>query len=106
MTNMSPDEALVAGSHVAQLEVPSEADVQYMREWMDDDGNGRHTALTSADHRIWDTTPINDMVAICAREYPDLISTWITEKAVAWYHRKFGKRFTKVRDLETVQSLY
>lgn len=87
----------MSSSHIAQLEVPSEADIQYMREWMDDDGNGRHTALTSADHKIWDSTPINDLVALCAREYPDPISTWFTEKAVAWYHRKVGKRFTKAR---------
>lgn len=64
---------------------------------MEDDGNGRHTALTSADYGIWDSTPANDMVALCAREYPDPISTWITEKAVAWYHEKVGKRFTKAR---------
>lgn len=63
---------------------------------MSDTDDEKHLGLASADANIWDTTPLEDMVAVCAREHADPISSWLFEKALGWYNDKGGYRFAKV----------
>jgi len=94
----SQDEATLSGSKTAQLQMPSKEESEHMQKWMMDDGNGTHTEIVSCDRRIWQDTPLADMVALCAREYSDPISNWIYEKALGWYHQRIRYRFAKVRE--------
>ena len=67
-----------------------------MRRHMRATDDDKHLSLTSADADIWDTTPLEDMVAVCAQDYPDPISSWLIERALGWYNDNGGYRFAKV----------
>ncbi|KAK5090679.1 hypothetical protein LTR05_000854 [Lithohypha guttulata] len=93
------DAALLADSQLSTLACPSPADVQFRRSYMSDTDDEKHLGLASADANIWDTTPLEDMVAVCAREHADPISSWLFEKALGWYNDKGGYRFAKKKGL-------
>ncbi|KAK5104522.1 hypothetical protein LTS08_002412 [Lithohypha guttulata] len=70
-----------------------------MREVLKEYDDEKHLGLASADANIWDTTPLEDMVAVCAREHADPTSSWLFEKALGWYNDKGGYRFAKKKGL-------
>ncbi|KAK4934967.1 hypothetical protein LTR66_015518 [Elasticomyces elasticus] len=89
------NKAIIAVAQINQLARPSKGSLNLIKRWMSDNGNGSHVYLTGPDSHLWQNTPAGDMIALYAREYEDVISTWITATGIDWFDKLIGGRKSK-----------
>lgn len=70
--------------------------MDYLRFWARKNGESNRVFLLGEDRDVWLNTPLCDLVALHARQYEDAISSWITTKALLWYHKALGYRSKRV----------
>lgn len=74
---------------------PTQGTMNYIKDWLWQNGDGRHVYLTGSDNELWHRTPTGDLLALYTREYEDFISTWMTEKALYWVDKYITQVFCR-----------
>ena len=72
------------------LQKPNPKDLRILQEWMECTSMGA-VYLLGQDSEIWSKPDKSDLVALRARHGDDLLTAWINDKAVHWWHRAIGK---------------
>ncbi len=71
---------------------PSQQDLRFLREWMNDTSMG-NVFLLSIDHDLWETCDIRDTVALRPRPSDNLFARISNRFLVRWFHRVIGHFF-------------
>jgi hypothetical protein len=86
------DHALLQQSMLVKLKSPSPSDLRFLQTWMKTPSMG-NVYLLGPDSDIWEKPDQFDLVTLHAQENGDLISRFLTDVLIHWYHRLFGWHF-------------
>ncbi|KAF2244972.1 hypothetical protein BU26DRAFT_608451 [Trematosphaeria pertusa] len=92
----SKDSALLVQQRLARFDLPNARDLGFLVNWMKS-----NVYLLGQDSDIWEKPEVEDMVALKTRPVGDLVSRFLTDSIIHWYHRIIGRKIKKqgsVRD--------
>lgn len=87
---MLSDEALLLENKMWKLPAANPRDLRSLRQrlWRHDGG---HSFLRGREKSTWDDP--EDLIALSSRHVEnDLLTSWITDTIVPWFHRRYGYR--------------
>jgi hypothetical protein len=91
-TESSTDDSLMKQACLCRLGSPTPHDLQFLRKWFERPSMGSFPLL-GLDRAAWDVDHEEDLIALNARQAPDLFSRWFTDKAMPAYHNIIGEKF-------------
>lgn len=102
-SHMPEDETLFYQSTLTALHKPNHRDLGFLQQWMRRSDMGG-VYLVGQDSDTWSDPDLSDLVALQARHADDPFTTWVTDKAVHWWHRVVG-RYLRASKLETPSDI-
>ena len=80
-------------SALLSLDTPSDQDVIFLRNWLDDPRKGK-SFLEDLEKDTWDEANGFELVSLRKTcEENDALSRWIKGKFLRWFHRHIGYKF-------------
>lgn len=83
------DEAMILHHQVANLGKPHDAQLGFLRKWMERPSMGNVTLL-GEDHSIWKDSRLDELVTM-ARDTPDSVTAAMSMGILKLYHRALGR---------------
>ena len=87
------DKAVLQQTAMSRLQKPNPRDLRFLKEWLDRPDMGG-IYLEGQDSDVWDKPDHLDLITMKPRMNESLLSAWISDAFVDWYHRTIGSRLT------------
>ena len=87
------DEAVLHQTALSQLRKPHARDLRFLKEWLDRQDMG-NVYLQGQDSDVWDKPDRLDLVVVKPRKKESLLSAWMSDNLVHWYHWTVGSKLT------------
>lgn len=89
------DEALLLVSQIHGLRKPLDADLAFLREWLERPDGGDFF-LKNMEAQPWNQSDPADLVVLFSSSFNnDHFARYMSDKMVPWYHRRFGHKSKK-----------
>jgi hypothetical protein len=90
LTLAAIDEAVLQQAELAKLQKPNPRDLRFLKEWLDRPDMGG-VYLTGQDSDVWEDPDRFDLIAVKARRTESILSSWMSDRIVNWYHSHIGR---------------
>jgi hypothetical protein len=94
MPSLPSDKFLLQYKDLCKIHGPSKHDLDCLREWLKRPRCGDNF-LQGVEREVWDERPqaVSDLVSMSESHVErDLISKWLSEDFLSWFHRLIGHR--------------
>ncbi|KAF2195699.1 hypothetical protein K469DRAFT_649806 [Zopfia rhizophila CBS 207.26] len=88
------NDALLKQAAISRLESPTRHDLEFLRSWFQRPTMGSFPLL-GLDRAAWDAENEGDLVALNARQAPDLFTRWFADKVIPKYHDIVGEKIKR-----------
>jgi hypothetical protein len=85
------DKAVLQQTAMARLEKPNPRDLRFLNEWLERPDMGG-VFLEGQDSDVWERPDRLDLVVLKARRNESLLSAWMSDRFIHWYHQTIGFR--------------
>jgi hypothetical protein len=76
---------------MTQLQKPNQRDLSFLTEWLQRPDLG-NVYLEGQDSDVWDKPDRLDLLVLKPRKNDSLLSLWLSDRIVHWYHQQIGCR--------------
>ncbi|KAH6668189.1 hypothetical protein B0J14DRAFT_156745 [Halenospora varia] len=88
------NEAVLQQTALAHLKRPNPRDLRFLTEWMERPDMG-NVLLESMDSDVYENPDRLDLVVLKPRKSESLLTTWLSDTVVHYFHQKIGYRISK-----------
>jgi len=85
------DKAVLQQTAMAQLQKPNPRDLRFLNEWLLSPDMGG-VSLEGQDGDVWENPDRRDLIVLKARQNDSLLSAWMSDRLIHWYHQVIGFR--------------
>ena len=84
------DDAILRYNQICRLPKASPGNLKFLRDWLDHDEGG-HLFLQGREAWTWDPSHTEDIFSVSeVSTNKDMLSQYISDQFIPWYHRKLG----------------